>query len=456
MGMSCFASPAFRHDQQGTYDGLLGEDDLPKKSSEPSFSSIEEGPKSTRPVPTLHRRIVVAVLFLVIFMGALKYTPSLSLLDIIASLSTSDSSSLSAAFNHKCEALLTPPPKTYSNRLDSLVSELPQSTVWIAEPGPSASYFIGAFSTQDWQLSERPFLVAIGRSPRGSPRIFLVTPEFEALRASLIKLPRDLDGSVIWVKWREDQNPYEALKTALGYGVDAFILDGLTRQFVAEGLRSMLREEKDDGVLKEIGLIRERKSLWEVELLRCANQKTLHAIRKTKKRMYLGISESQTSRILEHEMAKTGLMGGGGLVLFGDVRFAKFQNSTLPHRALGSTTFAQLDKAARGVVDSWIGITAGTDTPNFDVFTHRLGHGIGLEGHESPYLVQGSLGERQVRSGHVFSLEPGIYLPVNGKTVNGINGVGVRLEDCFVVTEDEDGSLKGEWLSGPVQSWGDV
>lgn len=250
-------------------------------------------------------------------MGALKYTPSLSLLDIIASLSTSDSSSLSAAFNHKCEALLTPPPKTYSNRLDSLVSELPQSTVWIAEPGPSASYFIGAFSTQDWQLSERPFLVAIGRSPRGSPRIFLVTPEFEALRASLIKLPRDLDGSVIWVKWREDQNPYEALKTALGYGVDAFILDGLTRQFVAEGLRSMLREEKDDGVLKEIGLIRERKSLWEVELLRCANQKTLHAIRKTKKRMYLGISESQTSRILEHEMAKTGLMGGGGLVLFG-------------------------------------------------------------------------------------------------------------------------------------------
>lgn len=287
------------------------------KSFEISFSSIEEGYKSTRPVQTLDQRIIVAVLFLMIFMGALKYMPSSSLMDIIASLSTSDSSSLSAAFNHKCEALLTPPRKTYSNRLNSLVSELPQSTVWIAEPGPSASYFIGAFSTQDWQLSERPFLVAIGRSPRGSPRIFLATPEFEMLRASLIKLPRDLDGSVIWVKWREDQSPYEALKTALGYGIDTFILDGLTRQFVAEGLRSMLREEKDDGVLEKIGLIRERKSLWEVELLRCANQKTLQAIRKTKKRMYLGISESQTSRILEQEMAKVGLMGGGGLVLFG-------------------------------------------------------------------------------------------------------------------------------------------
>lgn len=242
---------------------------------------------------------------------------SASLMGIIASLSTSDSSSLSAAFNRKCEALLTPPPKTYSNRLDSLVSELPQSTVWIAEPGPSASYFIGGFSTQDWWLSERPFFVAIGRFSQGSPRIFLVTPEFEALRASLIELPKDLDGLVTWVKWREDQSPYEALKAALDDEINAFVLDGLTRQFVAEGLRNVLREEKNYEVLEKIGLIRERKSHWEVGLLRCANQKTLHAIRKTRKRMHLGISESKTSRILEEEMAKTGLMGGEGLVLFG-------------------------------------------------------------------------------------------------------------------------------------------
>lgn len=38
---------------------------------------------------------------------------------------------------------------------------------------------------------------------------------------------------------------------------------------------------------------------------------------KTKKRMHLGISESRTSRILEEEMAKIGLVGGEGLVLFG-------------------------------------------------------------------------------------------------------------------------------------------
>ena len=44
---------------------------------------------------------------------------------------------------------------------------------------------------------------------------------------------------------------------------------------------------------------------------------TLHAIRKTRDKMYFGITEAQTRTILEKEMAKTGLVGGDGLVLFG-------------------------------------------------------------------------------------------------------------------------------------------
>jgi Xaa-Pro aminopeptidase len=97
-----------------------------------------------------------------------------------------------------------------------------------------------------------------------------------------------------------------------------------------------------------------------------------------------------------------------------------------------------------------------TDAVDFSIFTHRLGHGIGLEGHEAPYLVQGPLGETRAMSGHVFSLEPGIYLPKNKVKRNGITGLGVRLEDCFVVTEDENGRLGGEWLTGPVEKWGDL
>jgi len=47
------------------------------------------------------------------------------------------------------------------------------------------------------------------------------------------------------------------------------------------------------------------------------DQMTLHAIRKTREKMYFGITESQTRTILDKEMAKTGLVGGDGLVLFG-------------------------------------------------------------------------------------------------------------------------------------------
>jgi Xaa-Pro aminopeptidase len=57
-------------------------------------------------------------------------------------------------------------------------------------------------------------------------------------------------------------------------------------------------------------------------------------------------------------------------------------------------------------------------------FVHRTGHGIGLEEHEDPYLVEGN-GEPLV-AGHAFSVEPGIYLP--GRT-------GLRLEDIVVATD---------------------
>lgn len=56
-------------------------------------------------------------------------------------------------------------------------------------------------------------------------------------------------------------------------------------------------------------------------------------------------------------------------------------------------------------------------------FTHRTGHGLGLEVHEEPYIVGGSNEVLQV--GHTFTIEPGIYLPGKG---------GVRIEDDICVT----------------------
>ncbi len=60
-----------------------------------------------------------------------------------------------------------------------------------------------------------------------------------------------------------------------------------------------------------------------------------------------------------------------------------------------------------------------------DQFIHRTGHGIGLEEHEDPYVVEGN--DRPLQAGHAFSVEPGIY--VAGRW-------GMRLEDIVVATPD--------------------
>lgn len=65
-----------------------------------------------------------------------------------------------------------------------------------------------------------------------------------------------------------------------------------------------------------------------------------------------------------------------------------------------------------------------------DYFIHRTGHGIGTEAHEDPYIVEGNTLE--LRPGHAFSIEPGIYLP--GKW-------GLRLEDIVVAAPDGPDNL---------------
>ncbi len=78
-----------------------------------------------------------------------------------------------------------------------------------------------------------------------------------------------------------------------------------------------------------------------------------------------------------------------------------------------------LDKAARGVIEQ-----AGYG-PNF---THSLGHGVGLEIHESPRVsTLGADADRLLEAGMVITIEPGIYVPGLG---------GVRLEDTLLITQD--------------------
>jgi Xaa-Pro aminopeptidase len=63
-------------------------------------------------------------------------------------------------------------------------------------------------------------------------------------------------------------------------------------------------------------------------------------------------------------------------------------------------------------------------------FIHRTGHGIGIEGHEEPYIVAGN--ERPLEVGNAFSIEPGIYF--DGK-------YGARIEDIVVCSPNGPVSL---------------
>jgi Xaa-Pro aminopeptidase len=85
------------------------------------------------------------------------------------------------------------------------------------------------------------------------------------------------------------------------------------------------------------------------------------------------------------------------------------------------TPCAEVDAVARRII---------ADAGYGDLFIHRTGHGIGVEEHEDPYIVEGNTTPLAV--GHAFSIEPGIYVP---------GRFGLRLEDIVVAAEAEPDPL---------------
>ncbi|KAK0185836.1 peptidase M24, structural domain-containing protein [Armillaria mellea] len=373
-----------------------------------------------------------------------------------------------------CSHLGPLPASEFHARLTTLGETLTalNASAYIVEPGASALYYTNV-SSSHWHLSERPLLLIVD----ASARVTVLTPKFEGTRARLLSIPSDVE----WVEWAEEEVPYKQLPDIEG----TVFVDGSIRHFIVDGLRAAFPKATVVAAPAEIRQLRERKSEGELELLKCANEATLLAIRHTHKQMRIGIRESEARQLVARALADAGLKDGGCLTLFGE-------NAALPHgsgtdRRLGPGDFALFDCTA-SLHGYWSDVTrtlalpastipdthlqiwnfvhsaqniafqtarAGVVAKRVDeaprlflglagyakYFTHRLGHGIGLEVHEDPYLNGGS--EIILQTGHTFSDEPGVY--IEGK-------VGVRLEDCFYIAQNGSTVYLTAGVGGPASS----
>lgn len=326
------------------------------------------------------------------------------------------------------------------------------------EAGVSLEYLTGV----RWRQSERPLIYVL--PVKGAP--FFVGPHFEegTLRESGV-------GEGDLRLWHEHESPYARTRQGLvdlGLGAGTVALEPSTRAFVATGLRAhevSLAAEND--VVSEC---RMRKTLSELARLRRANEATKAALAAVSEYVEEGMSEADLAALLRDAQTAAGLENIWALVAFGAAAaFPHGTRETHPLRkgelilvdtggslhgyrsditrtwpfsevsseqkkawetVLAAQTAAlegyragaepaRADAMARKVVDA-----AGFGDA-YQAFTHRLGHGIGMEVHEHPYVVRGNT--RPFEVGNTMSNEPGIYLP---------GRLGVRIEDIVAVTDD--------------------
>jgi Xaa-Pro dipeptidase len=331
-------------------------------------------------------------------------------------------------------------------------------------PGTSLYYFTGI----RWSLSERLVGLVIPRA--GRP--VLVVPAFEEGRLRE-KLHLPLEVRV----WQEDQSPTKIAAAALAdqnIRTGRIGIEETTGFTFLDHLRNAAPAFEYASADPVTIACRAQKSAHELELMRLACEATFDVFRATFASLKEGMSQDDIAGLVEAGFAKMNLHGGA-LVLLGasaalphgtlqpqklkegdvvlidggcgvegyasDVTrtsvygkptekiaraFAlvrKSQDAALQAARAGQLS-GTVDDAARAV------IVNGGYGPDYKFFTHRLGHGLGLDGHEHPYLVRGS--KTVLEPGMTFSNEPGIYVP---------GEFGLRCEDDMVIAADGPAQL---------------
>ena len=359
-------------------------------------------------------------------------------------------------------------PEEFRARLEhaqKLMGDLkPNFDALFLAPGTSLYYFTGI----RWGLSER--LAALVLPRVGKP--VLVCPGFEEGRfREQLRFPIEVRV------WQEDESPTKLAASALA---DQGVRSGRlgveeTAYFTySDHLRAAAPRFEYVSADPVTIACRGRKSPHELELMRLACEATFEVYKPVFAALREGMSQDDIAHMVEAGFSKMGLRGGA-LVLLGasaalphgtkqpqklkegdvvlidggcgvdgyasDVtrtgifgkpsdKIAKAYelNRKAQDAALDAARAGRLsgtvDDAARAV------IVNGGYGPGYKYFTHRLGHGIGLDGHEHPYLVKGST--TRLEPGMTFSNEPGIYVP---------GEFGMRCEDDMVVMPDGPAQL---------------
>ena len=332
----------------------------------------------------------------------------------------------------------------------------------ILESGSSLDYFTGV----QWRRSERTTAAVI--PARGD--VVVVTPAFEepSIRETLA-----VHGDVR--PWNEDESPFAKLVGALrdrGVTSGPIAFESTTRVFIVDGVRDAsagaYRVVSGDALVKAVRLI---KSPAELALMQTANDVTLAALRHVHGHVRPGMRPDEIGALMN---AATVALGGEpefalvllneasayphgskqpqtlreGSVILMDVgctvhgyqsdisrtwvmgqptakqrkvwnTVKRGQELALATARLG-TPVGAIDDAVRAYYEKE-GWGPGYHLPGLP---HRTGHGIGLDGHEPPYLVHGDA--TPLAPGMCFSDEPGLYIP---------GEFGIRLEDCWHMTE---------------------
>jgi len=351
-------------------------------------------------------------------------------------------------------------PETFVKRIERLQAELKtrKLELFVAEPSTNFQYFTGYNPGR----SERLILLMVPVS--GQPA--LICPSFEVERIKRNAAVTDVRG------WEEQENPWKLVRKA-GQEMKPAHRNGSVAVEPSTSYQSFLNLEDQLGGWKfhNGGAVTERlriiKSPEEVSLIREAIAATEAAIAATFAQLAAGMTERDVATLLSREMASRGAPGGGLVqfgpssalphggpsagalqretvvlidagsrvqgytsditrtIWFGDAPSDEFkkvyntvhdaQTAAIENAKPFTTMCQDVDRAARKVI---------TDAGYGQYFTHRLGHGMGMDGHEAPYMVEGN--ETRLEPGMVFTDEPGIYQ---------LNKFGVRIEDDCVVTE---------------------